>query len=312
MVRTRILGRFGAGGPSVDTVLAEPVVRPGGRLRGEVRMVGGDRDVTVDRVVVGLVCRVDVSAVDPDDGASVEFHQHAVTGAFTLRAGAGHALPFEVDVPWETPVTEVRERPLPGMAVGVQTRLAVVHAVDETALDAIRVAPAAVHERLLLAFTRLGFSYRDARIRDGRLDGVAQRLPFHQEVAFRPPESYPGWLTEVGVAVVADRAGVDVVLGLAGRPGGRVGRFRVGHADGSDWPAVLDGRLRELLAGGDGQPAGRAGSGGRTPGRSAASARPAVAKRAWWRRRTRPVDETAGPGTHDQPGHSGGAPDGSS
>ncbi|MEV7226365.1 sporulation protein [Polymorphospora sp. NPDC051019] len=337
MVRTRILSRFGAGGPAVDTVLAEPVVRPGGRLRGEVRVVGGDIDVTVDQVAVGLVCRVDVSAADPDDGASVEFHRGTVADAFTLRAGVRHALPFEVEVPWETPVTEVRGRPLPGMAVGVHTRLVVVRAVDETGMNAIRVAPAAVHERILVAFTRLGFSYRDARIRDGRLDGVDQRLPFHQEVAFRPPESYPGWLSEVGVAIVADPTGADVVLGLAGRLGGRgrgrVGRFRVRHTDGPDWPAVLDGWLREMLAGPDGDPAGRAGTAGGSsapahspPGRSgagrsetgrrgtgrSAAGRSGAAKRAWWRRRARPVDETAGPGGYDQPGHSGGAPDGTS
>lgn len=310
MVPAGVLGRFGAGGPAVDTVLADPVIRPGASLRGEVTVVGGSTDLTVEQVTVGLVARVDVSAADPDDGASVEFHRAAVAGTFLLAAGATHRWPFEVAVPWETPITEVRDRPLPGMAVGVRTRLTVVHAVDVDDLAAVRVAPPAVHERLLVAFTRLGFSFRDARIRDGRIPGVAHGLPFHQEVAFQPTRAYPGGLAEVGVTVVPGPTGAEVVLGVdrGGRPG-RVRRFRVG-TEVADWPALLDGWLRELTAvssdGSDGGSDG--GSGG---GASRAEARgAAAAKRSW--RRGRSTDQTAGPGTYDQPGHSGGSPDGSS
>ena len=41
MVFKKMLGAFGVGGPSVDTVLTDPNTRPGAVLHGEVRLQGG-------------------------------------------------------------------------------------------------------------------------------------------------------------------------------------------------------------------------------------------------------------------------------
>ena len=55
MVFKKMMRAFGVGGPSVDTVLANPNTRPGLNLDGQVRILGGDHDATIEQVVLGLV-----------------------------------------------------------------------------------------------------------------------------------------------------------------------------------------------------------------------------------------------------------------
>src|SRR4051812_7606960 len=94
---------FGVGGPSVDTVLANPNTRPGLTLEGQVRILGGDHEVTVEQVVLGLVPRVEPAHGD----GFMEFHRVPVAGSFQLRQGEQRDLPFSFPVPWETPITDV-------------------------------------------------------------------------------------------------------------------------------------------------------------------------------------------------------------
>lgn len=59
MVFKKLLGALGVGGPSVDTVLEPGPALPGGLLSGEVRLRGGGTDVSVDRISLLLVARVE-------------------------------------------------------------------------------------------------------------------------------------------------------------------------------------------------------------------------------------------------------------
>src|SRR5690606_16936872 len=59
VVFKRLLGSFGVGAPSVGTVVAGPRGRPGGVVRGEVRLQGGDFDAELESIVLALVTRAD-------------------------------------------------------------------------------------------------------------------------------------------------------------------------------------------------------------------------------------------------------------
>src|SRR4051794_12573968 len=100
-----MLSALGVGGPSVDTVLSTPVVRPGGVLAGQVHLRGGERDNHIEYVSIGLVTRVEVEHGGGGHGSTVEFQHVRLTGPFTLAAGAVQVLPFQLEIPWEAPVT---------------------------------------------------------------------------------------------------------------------------------------------------------------------------------------------------------------
>ncbi|MFC0529132.1 sporulation protein [Phytohabitans kaempferiae] len=252
MVFKKLLGAFGVGGPSVDTVLANSNTRPGLTLDGQIHIIGGDHDVKIDQVSLGLVTRVEVESGDANYDSAVEFHRIAVAGAFPLGKGERRDIPFSFPVPWEAPVTDVYGQRLRGMTMGLRTELAVAKAVDKGDLDPVQVHPLPAQERILDAFHQLGFRFKGADLERGRIYGVNQQLPFYQEIEFFPPPQYAGGINEVELTFVADPHGVEVILEFDKRGGflssgqDSYGRFRVEHAtvDQTDWRAVVDGWVR--------------------------------------------------------------------
>ena len=98
----------------MDTVLDSPDVQPGGYVSGQVRFAGGDHEVEVERIVVALQTRVEVEGSDSEYDATVEFQRQQLTGGFRLGPGQQHAVPFQLPVPWETPITHMYGQRLPG------------------------------------------------------------------------------------------------------------------------------------------------------------------------------------------------------
>ncbi|UBU10197.1 sporulation protein [Nonomuraea gerenzanensis] len=254
MVFKRMLGAFGVGAPSVDTVLSTPRTRPGGTLEGEVRLKGGDFDAEIEHVTLGLVARVEIEHGDGESAGLSEFGSARVSGPFTLRKGEERTVDFRIPVPWETPISEIAGQPLRGMAVGVRTELAIAKAVDKGDLDMVAVEPLPSQLRILESFLQLGFAFKAADLEAGHLYGVRQELPFYQEIEFYPTGHYAGRVGEVEVTFVADPAGLEVVLEADKRTGrysssDAIGRFHVSHEDAlrTDWAGEL-GRWLDSLS----------------------------------------------------------------
>jgi sporulation-control protein len=247
-----MLGAFGVGAPSVDTVLATARVQPGGVLTGEVRLKGGDFDAEIEHVTLGMVARVEIEHGEGEGAGLGEFSRAEVSGPFTLRKGEDRVIAFRMPVPWEAPISEIGGRHLSGMALGVRTELAIAKAVDKGDLDAVVVEPLPSQLRILQAFLQLGFQFKSADLEVGRIYGSSQQLPFYQEIEFYPPPRHAGVVGEVELTFVASPEGLEVVLEAdkrAGRfSGDAIGRFTVGHDDAmrTDWPSEIDRWLAGL------------------------------------------------------------------
>ncbi|MFC4145172.1 sporulation protein [Micromonospora mangrovi] len=256
MVFKKMLSAFGVGGPSVDTVLANPNTRPGLTLDGHVNLVGGDAPASIEQIAVGLVTRVEIESGDAEYGGVMEFHRMGVSGPLELAPKQQLSIPFRLAVPWETPVTDVYGQRLHGMTMGLRTELAVARAVDKSDLDHVAVHPLPIHERILDAFQALGFRFKHADLERGHIRGVQQTLPFYQEIEFFAAPQYANAVTEVELTFVTSQRGVEVVLECDKRGGflsaghDVVGRYAVPHSDAgrTDWVQVVDGWLRETTS----------------------------------------------------------------
>ncbi|MCG8918066.1 sporulation protein [Actinokineospora sp. PR83] len=256
----KVLAGFGSGGAKVDARLLDRAVRPGGVLHGEVLLLGGQVDQEVDALGVTLLTRVETG----DGGKTADLPVQTVRLADheTVRAGSQLRVPFEVHLPWETPVTTVFGKHLTGMAVGLQTNLDLAGAVvDPQDVDAVAVEPLPAQHRVLDAVSRLGFTFREAGMERDRLDGVDQQLPFLQEIAFGPSPAFERVFDRVVVTFLARPADVQVVLevtkrvrvarggGLGNRGQAFLGSFTVAHAAvGANWEQRLEGWLRQVAA----------------------------------------------------------------
>ncbi|MBF6046651.1 sporulation protein [Streptomyces sp. NRRL B-1677] len=249
----KLLASLGAGGASVETVLFEENVVPGGIVQGEVRIQGGSVAQAIQALSVGLQARVEVEGDDSEYKQDVEFTRVQLGGAFEVQAGAVHTVPFGLEIPWETPVTTFLGRHLTGMNVGVTTHLAIARAVDSGDLDPVNVHPLPAQQAILDAFGQLGFAFKSADLERGHIRGTRQRLPFYQEIEFRAPSQYRG-LNEVELSFVADDREMDVVLEMDKKPGlftegsDTYRSFTVDlHAYGqTDWAAYVNQWLAEV------------------------------------------------------------------
>ncbi|MEV4638414.1 sporulation protein [Actinoplanes sp. NPDC049548] len=252
MVFEKVLRAFGVGGPTVDTALATPDAYPGGELLGAVRLTGGDYDVAVETLAVGLVTRVEAE----DGDALIEFHRAWVAAGFTLAAGQHQDIPFSITLPWETPLTHAYGKKLSGMSLGLRTELTVEKAVDNGDVNVVCVHPLPAQEAVLDAVHRLGFTFRHADVERGAIYGVRQELPFYQEIAFVPPRGVG--MDEMELTFVTDAEGVEVILelekhgGLLHRAEDRYASFRVGHLEvaARDWEAEVRRAIGEALPAG--------------------------------------------------------------
>jgi sporulation-control protein len=251
----KLLRALGISGATVDTVLDTPDCRPGGSLRGRVRVDAGDAPVEVEHLALDLVARFEVEDHGGEHSADVEFHRIQVAGRTTLAAGSHELIPFELTLPWETPVTTVYGQHLRGMTLGLRTELSVAWAVDKGDLDPIAVHPLPAQERILDAFVRLGFHFKGADLEHGMLRGSAQTLPFYQEIEFYPPP-YAAGVNEVELTFLAGPDTMDVILEADRRGGvftGRsdaFGRLHVDYATAGevDWAAEIGGWIRHTSA----------------------------------------------------------------
>lgn len=249
----KLLASLGAGGASVETVLTEANVVPGGVVQGEVRIQGGNVDQQIEALSVGLQARVEVEGNDQETKQDIEFTKQRLGGAFELKANAVHAVPFGLDIPWETPITHFAGRQLHGMNIGVTTELEIARAVDSGDLDPVNVHPLPAQQAILDAFGQLGFRFKSADMERGHIRGTRQKLPFYQEIEFFPPEQYRG-LNQVELTFVADDREMDVVLEMDKKPGlfsegsDSYKSFKVGLHDyqGTDWAAYLNEWLSQV------------------------------------------------------------------
>lgn len=250
----RMLSAFGVGGPSVDTVLDTPHVVPGGTAAGQVRIQGGTADVTIGQVVLSLVTRVEVEHDDHEFRGTAEFDRFVVAEDVRVSAGQQLSLPFQLFLPWETPLTAVGAAPLRGMTVGVRTELVIAAAPDKGDLDPLAVQPLPSQARVLDAFGQLGFTFRSADVEAGRLHGVPQQLGFYQEIEFFPPAGLASQVKEVELTFVTTPHELYVVLeadrrgGAFSSGGDTFGHFAMPHEEAAraDWAGIIGQWLAQV------------------------------------------------------------------
>jgi sporulation-control protein len=258
----KVLASFGQGGAKVDAVLLDRSVQPGGPLRGQVMLVGGQVDQEVEGLGVTLLSRVEQS---DDRGAvtlvDLPFQNVNLASNAVVRAGQQLTVPFEIQLPWETPITTVLGKHLTGMAVGLQTNLNLSGSVvDPQDIDAVAIEPIPAQHRILDALSRLGFTFRTAALEKSKIIGLDQQLPFYQEVRFGPSPAFAQIFNELAVTFLAKSSNMQVVLDVDKRvrvskgsglgPEGRsfVGAFPVDYArlGATNWEQQIEGWLREV------------------------------------------------------------------
>lgn len=252
----RMLSSFGIGGPSVDTVLDSAQAVPGQLITGQVHVRGGHAETEIGQVVLSAVTRVEHTGfgVGAGDADAAELVRVVLRQGLRVPAGERVSIPFQLPLPWETPITAVDGVALPGMSVGVRTELVVAGAPGQGDRASVLIGPLPSQNAVLDAIGQLGFSFRAASVASGRLPGVSQESGLRQELAFFPPAQFAGRVNQVVLTFLADQQELRVILAADGRPGGFAptgdpsGQLRLSHqeAQTTDWAAAISGWLAQV------------------------------------------------------------------
>ncbi|MBE2314388.1 sporulation protein [Solirubrobacter sp. CPCC 204708] len=193
----KLKAAMGAGAATVDAVLTVQAVRPGDGVTGVVKVDGGDVEQEIERITVALETVVEVESGDSEWRSNQTFATNQVTGALTVRPGDKHEFPFQLQVPYETPLTHIGGRPLRGVSMGVRTELEVARGIDRGDLDPIQVHATPGQQALIEALESLGFEFKGADVEQGQLPNGT--LPFFQEIEFYAGGQYRGRFNELEV-----------------------------------------------------------------------------------------------------------------
>jgi len=207
----KVLATFGSGGAKIDAHLLDRTAAPGRPLHGEVLLLGGEVDQEINALAVTLLARVQVPGEDKTE--DLPFGSQQLVGRETIRAGQQVRMPFEIPLPWETPVTSVFGKPLAGTAVGVRAELDLAAAVsDPFDADAVAIEPLPAQKRVLDALSRTGFVFREAILEQGRINGANQQL-----ARFAPSPRFASIFSQVAVTFLTSSERTDVVLEVTKR-----------------------------------------------------------------------------------------------
>ena len=238
-------------GVTVDTALADTHVTPGGTLQGSVTFSGGEVAGKVEGIEIEYTALVEDDSKGEDKTFTTGFFTAQVSGPFTLAPGTSHSIDFEAAVGWETPLSSIAGRPLPGMKLGVATKLALDNAFDKGDLDELTIEPLPVQTAVMDALESLGFHFQQADLEKGTIAG--SHMPFYQEIEYWATGEYADRLKEIEVTFVASQANTDVII-QTDNPGGlltpdhnRFVRFGVPTDDPGDITETLRGQLEQLI-----------------------------------------------------------------
>ena len=242
---------MGVGNAEVETALQSPHCYPGGVAAGVVTFKGGQVDQKINFLAVHLQAEVEVEGEDSEWKENVKFHTERLVGEFTIAAGQTTTYPFQMSVPWETPLTNIGGQHLRGMKVGVKTELDIAGGRDAFDFDELEVLPLPVHERILAALLSLGFTFKSSDVEKGRAAG--SQMPFYQEIEFHPGGQYAGKINELELTFITQPHGVEVLLEIDNKGGffsdgnDSVTRFTVPMAgfEQTNWEEVIHGHVTQ-------------------------------------------------------------------
>ncbi|MBJ7469994.1 MAG: sporulation protein [Solirubrobacteraceae bacterium] len=210
---------FGVGGASVDAVLATPSVLPGGLLTGTVNITGGDREQDMRGLKLSFECVAERETDDGEYKINKQFGHQDMANAGVVGAGQTLQLPFQIPVPVDCPPNLIGGTSLPGIKLGLRTRLDIASARDASDFDAVTVQGLPAQMAVLGAMQQLGFMLKGADLEEGnaRAGHLQGQLGVYAEYEFHGQ----GRINEVEVTFVTtpQECGVLVEIDKRGRWG---------------------------------------------------------------------------------------------
>ena len=203
---------LGLQGVTVETRLQNPNLQAGETLHGEISCKGGSSDKEINGLYLQLMTMAEVESGDHEFNQPLVLQEWLVNSRFLLPAHQAHSFPFSIQLPFETPITEVACR-RNGARVWIQTHMDVDWGLDATDRDYLKVLPTAAMQSFLQAMQQCGFVLSTVDVEKGQLTARNFRstIGCYQELEFVSSHMFSGF-NEVEVSFVAEAQQTHIML----------------------------------------------------------------------------------------------------
>jgi sporulation-control protein len=203
--------KLGFGNASVDARLRGAVVQ-GGVLEGDVFITGADEATSIEELYLRVVTEYTRESDDYQSTESCVLAEHKLFDRFSVQPKEQKSLPFQIQIPFETPVTTMGwDR------VHLQTTLETSAIFDPNDTDRIQVLPHPFTESVLGAIQNAGFSL--FKVDCEYAPRFGGRFPFVQEFEFQATGEFRGRLDELEAYLRPHQNGIEVVFQVDKRGG---------------------------------------------------------------------------------------------
>lgn len=208
----KIMSGLGMQAVTVETRLHNPTLQAGEILHGEISFKGGSSDKEINGLYLQLMTMAEVESGDHEFNQPLILDQWLISSNFLLSAHQAHHIPFTMQLPEETPITEVSCR-RNGTRVWINTHMDVDWGLDATDRDYLKVLPTATMQVFLQAMQQCGFVLASVDVEKGQLTARNFRstIGCYQELEFVSSHMFSGF-NEVEVSFVAEAHQTHVML----------------------------------------------------------------------------------------------------
>ena len=208
----QVLSSFGIQGVQVDTLLHTPHLEVGQALQGVIHFKGASSNKRINGIYLELMTMVEVEHGDRESRQAQCIARWPISAAFELLAEQVHQCPFHIQLPYETPVTQLNCH-YNQTQVWLHTHLDIDWAVDAHDDDALAIYPNAAMQAVVSALEACGLVLYSSDVERGQLRGgyFQSTIGCYQELEFRP-RAWLSSLNELEVSFVATPNQTHVVF----------------------------------------------------------------------------------------------------
>ena len=208
----KLMSGLGLQGIQIDTRLHNTQLQAGQTLSGEVNCKGTSSNKNINGIHLQLQTSAEVESGDSEFNTSLIIAQWHISGAFELQANQSHRFPFSVQLPFETPLTEVPCRQNKSR-VWLHTHLDVDWGLDATDKDFMQILPTTTQQMFIQAMQQCGYNLTTVDTEKGQVpwNGVQATVGCYQELEFKPQGCFRG-VNEIEVSFVAEAHQTHVLM----------------------------------------------------------------------------------------------------
>lgn len=195
----KVLASFGLGSAKVDTRLQKATYRQGEIVRGDIFIQGGKTEQTIDSIYMYLTLQ---NYLDEQQDEYI-LDEILLTDPFTIGAHDTKVIPFQFQLPLDTPVTTG------GSAIYLKTGLDVKMAVDPDDHDGFEVLPSLLVDRILKVTEQIGFQLHSVEFDHEMFHA---RHPFVQKFKLTPQGEYVEIIDDIKFIFYPSPHEMDVII----------------------------------------------------------------------------------------------------